>query len=105
MAEQDPSTVVRLYLASATGRIAPADRWEIVGRLTRHSEVAQDHNLPLMIWYAAEPLAAVDAGRALQLGLDGKIPQLATFMARRVAALGTPEALALVVGADFFARG
>jgi putative membrane-bound dehydrogenase-like protein len=99
LAEQDSSPVVRLYLASAAGRIALADRWEIVSRLTRHGEDARDHNLPLMVWYAAEPLATIDAGRALQLALDGKIPQIATFMARRVAALGTSEALALVVGA------
>lgn len=50
-----------------------------------------------MVWYAAEPLAEVDAQRALRLALDGALPTVANFMARRVASPGTPEALALVV--------
>ncbi|HEY4310233.1 MAG TPA: PVC-type heme-binding CxxCH protein [Pirellulales bacterium] len=99
LAEHDPSPVVRLYLASAAGRLPVEARWELVGPLARHAEDAGDHNLPLLIWYAAEPLAAVDAKRALNLALDGGIPQLSSFMARRVAAQGTPEALALVVEA------
>ena len=62
LAERDPSPVVRLYLASAAGRLSPEARWNVVGQLARHAENAEDHNLPLLIWYAAEPLAAADAG-------------------------------------------
>jgi len=97
LAEQDESPVVRLYLASASGRLNPEQRWAIASALVKHAEDAQDHNLPLLIWYASEPLAEVDAQRALTLALDGRIPKVAQFMARRVAARGTPEALALVV--------
>ena len=97
LAQRDPSPVVRLYLASAAGRLPADERWDIVGALARHAEDADDHNLPLMIWYAAEPLAEVNARRALALALDGRIPQVASFMARHVAAQVSPEALALVV--------
>src|SRR5262249_28093224 len=57
LAKEDPSPVVRLYLASAAQRLPLADRWELLGNLLAHAEDAADHNLPLMYWYAAEPLA------------------------------------------------
>ena len=37
-------------------------RWAVLEGLVAHAEDAGDHNLPLMYWYAAEPLADVDAG-------------------------------------------
>src|SRR5262249_2336753 len=64
LARTDPSPLVRLYLASALQRLPLAERWEIVSGLIGHSEDAGDHNLPLMYWYAVEPLAALDAPRA-----------------------------------------
>ncbi|WP_254053661.1 PVC-type heme-binding CxxCH protein [Singulisphaera sp. GP187] len=96
-AKTDASPVVRLYLASALQRIPGADRWEILGALTQWSEDAGDHNLPLMEWYAAEPLAVADPARALRLATEAKIPTLLPFMARRIGAIGTPEAIALLV--------
>ena len=57
MAKSDPSPVVRLYLASALQEIRLDERWEILAGLASHAEDAGDHNLPLMYWYAAEPLA------------------------------------------------
>jgi putative heme-binding domain-containing protein len=50
-----------------------------------------------MYWYAAEPLADLDAGRALRLAAGAKVPTLLPFMARRVASAGTPGAVALLV--------
>ena len=73
------------------------DRWDILDGLLGHSEDVSDHNLPLMDWYAAEPLAAVDARRALRLAASSKINRLQEFMARRVGSLGTPESLAILV--------
>lgn len=96
-ARTDASPVVRLYLASALQRIPVADRWEILEALTQRSEDASDHNLPLMEWYAAEPLAVADSARALKLAIEAKIPTLLPFMARRIGAIGTPEAIALLV--------
>jgi putative membrane-bound dehydrogenase-like protein len=97
MAQTDKSAVVRLYLASAMQRLPVSDRWEIVEALASHGEDASDHNIPLMVWYAAEPLAAQNAQRALQIAENSKLPNLLNFTIRRTAAIGTPEALAEVV--------
>ncbi len=99
LAKKDTSPVVRLYLASACDRMAPEDRWPVLEGLIAHAEDAQDHNLPLMYWYAAEPLAGEDTEKALALALRSKVPPLPAFMVRRVAAGGAPEAIALLVKA------
>ena len=99
MAEGDPSPVVRLALASALQRLPLKERWPILEALVAHSEDSDDHNLPLMYWYAAEPLAAADPARALKLAQGAKVPKLLPFTVRRVAAIGTPEALATLVEA------
>ncbi len=57
MAKNDDSPIVRLYLASAAGRLPLEARWDILKGLLSHAEDANDHNLPLMYWYATEPLA------------------------------------------------
>jgi putative membrane-bound dehydrogenase-like protein len=97
LAENDDSPVVRLYLSSALLRLPLEERWALLPGLLAHSQDAADHNLPLMYWYAAEPLAEVDAARAMRLAADGRIPLVLSFMARRLAKIGTPEALAVVV--------
>lgn len=86
MAREDASPVVRLYLASALQRIPTDKRWTILEGLLSHADDRNDHNLPLMYWYAAEPLAEVDAKRALKLAIDAKVPIL-EFMVRRLCAL------------------
>jgi putative membrane-bound dehydrogenase-like protein len=94
LAQSDPSPVVRLYLAAALQRVAVEKRWEIVTALNQHAEDATDHNLPLMNWYAAEPLAVQDMRRALALVEQSKLPRMMHFTVRRVAAIGTPQAFA-----------
>jgi putative membrane-bound dehydrogenase-like protein len=85
LAAEDPSPVVRLALASALQRIPPAARWQIATALVAHGEDAADHNLPLMNWYAIEPLVPLDTPRALDLALAGRIPTVAKFIVRRAA--------------------
>ncbi len=92
MAKNDPSPVVRLYLASALQRMQVEDRWEIIEGLVSHAEDKDDHNLPLMYWYAAEPLAETDPARALKLAIDAKVPML-EFMVRRISSIDKPEAI------------
>jgi len=60
--------------------------------LVQRSEDASDHNLPLMLWYAAEPLAVLDASRALQMAEKSKIPNLLPYMIRRVGEINTSTA-------------
>jgi putative membrane-bound dehydrogenase-like protein len=99
LAAKDPSPVVRLYLASAAQRLPLAERWDLLQGLVSHAEDAADHNLPLMYWYAAEPLAEVDSSRALALADRAKLPLLLPFMIRRISSQGTKEAIAPLVKA------
>ena len=86
LAAHDPSPLVRLYVASALQRIPHAQRWKVAEALVQHSQDADDHNLPLMIWYGVEPLVPSDARRALKLAGISKIPLVSRFIVRRAAA-------------------
>jgi putative membrane-bound dehydrogenase-like protein len=97
--KEDRSPVVRLALASAAPRLEPQNRWFIVSALHSRAEDASDHNLPLMAWYALEPLVPLDIDRALKIALESKLPRTAEFTARRVATIGTPEAMRSLVSA------
>jgi hypothetical protein len=86
LAADDPSPVVRLYLASALQRTPPAKRWEVVTNLFKHGEDADDHNLPVVYWCAAEGSIAADPNRGVKLLTETKIPKLRQFIARRITA-------------------
>ena len=83
---------MRLYLAGALQRVPPARRWDVLAGLLARAEDADDHNLPLMVWYAAEPTVEVDMDRTLGLALETQLPNLLPFTVRRIAATDTPEA-------------
>ncbi len=86
LAVADPSPIVRLYLASAAQRLPPEARWELVAGLLSHSEDADDHNLPLLYWYATEPLVAADPDRALKLADSCRLDLVTRYILRRTAA-------------------
>ncbi len=86
MAKEDASPLVRLYLASACQRMPVGERWDILAALAAHEEDRDDHNLPLMIWYALEPAVAGDSKRALAIARSAKVPNLARYVTRRVTA-------------------
>jgi putative membrane-bound dehydrogenase-like protein len=86
LAAEDPSPVVRLYLASAMQR-APVDRRRpILEPLIARADDALDHNLPLMYWYALEPVVASDRKSAATLLSKTKIPKVRELIVRRMAA-------------------
>jgi hypothetical protein len=84
LARTDPSPIVRLYLASAAQRMSLDDRWPIVAELVGHPQDTLDHNLPMMLWYAAEPCIAVDSSRGAALLGACKLPKILEFVARRM---------------------
>lgn len=86
LAEKDASPVVRMYLASAAGRIPLDDRWPILEALVTREEDIDDRNIPLLVWYAAEPAVAGDIARAANLLAVCKMPKLQEFISRRMAA-------------------
>lgn len=96
LAETDNSAMVRLYLTSAMLRLPPVQRWDVMEALVQKSEDKEDHNLPLMVWYATEPLATVDAKRALQLAEKAKLPKLLPYTVQRIGAIGTDESKKLL---------
>lgn len=100
LARNDPSPVVRRFLASAAQRIAPAKRWDIVESLLAHGEDASDHNLPLLYWFALEPLVPVDPARALALGGKTPLTPIRGWITRRHATLSEDAAHADSKGAN-----
>lgn len=86
LAKIDPSPVVRMYLASAAGRVALDSRWPLLEALVARGEDAGDPNIPLLVWYAAEPAVAADAANAAKLLVLCKMPKVQEFIARRMAA-------------------
>ncbi|MEX0726308.1 MAG: PVC-type heme-binding CxxCH protein [Planctomycetaceae bacterium] len=84
VAENDPSPLVRLALASGMQRLNGEPRWELARRLTAHEEDVDDHNLPLMLWYGVEPLIASDLNSAMALVHSSRIPLIRKYVARRM---------------------
>ncbi len=97
LAKQSPSPVVRLYLASALQRMPNESRWDILAGLLGHAEDAEDHNLPLMDWWALEPLCASDPQRALSLAAESKVPRVLSYAVRRIGGLGGNATDTLIV--------
>ncbi len=87
MAESDPSPSVRLRIASAVQKLPTADRWPLLTALASHAGDTSDHNLPLMVWYAAEGAVAADPVRGVALMNSAARPKLHEFIARRVLAV------------------
>jgi hypothetical protein len=49
-----------------------------------------------MLWYASEPLAAIDMKRALDLAQKSKMPKHLPYTIQRIAAIGTDDAKKLL---------
>lgn len=100
MAAAETSPAVRLALASAMQRLPLTARWDLAAALLAHGEDATDHNIPTVLWYGVDPLAAADEVRFLDLAAAAKITALRELMWRRaafgntgaIAAGGTPDA-------------
>lgn len=86
LAAQDPSPVVRLYLAAGLQRVPVPQRAPVLKGLLARGEDAKDHNLPFMYWYAAEPVVGLGADQGIRMLQDTRIPKVREFIARRMVA-------------------
>jgi putative membrane-bound dehydrogenase-like protein len=86
----EESPKVRLALGVALRRIDLDQRWELAEALVSHGEDARDTFIPLIVWYAIEPLVQKDLPRSLQLAVQSQIPLIRQFIARRAVDTKTP---------------
>ena len=84
MAGEDRSALVRLTLASTLQRLPVADRVALATPLVAHREDANDHNLPLIIWYGLIPVGDVDAPALAALGATCKLSETLRCVTRRL---------------------
>lgn len=84
-AASEESAPVRLAMAAAMQRLPEEMKWSVAQGLVAHAIDAEDHNQPLMLWYGIEPLVASDPARAMELVGKSQIPQVTSFILRRLA--------------------
>lgn len=92
MSAKDTSALVRLYIASATQRMEPSQTWTIVKNLSVKEADAKDANIPFLVWYALEPLVALDPAKALDIAMEAKLPNLLLFSIQRAGAIDNQNA-------------
>ena len=93
MARKDSSGLVRLALASTIQRLPVDDRLPLAEALMSRTEDADDHNLPLLVWYGLIPVAQSDPIGLANAAIESKWPKTQRLIARRLAQNieGTPE--------------
>ena len=85
IAREGDSALVRLALASGLQRMPLETRWMLARALAKRDEDNRDQNLPLMLWYAVEPLISDDLEKFVALGVESSIGRVRVNVARRVA--------------------
>lgn len=98
MAKSDTSALVRLYIASAAQRTPAEKRWDMVDALYQRPEDKDDHNMPLMVWYAFAPLVEKDMNRAAEIALRAKLPNAVKYTTRRLGEIKTPGSKKVLEG-------
>ncbi len=84
LAKSEPEARTRLALAAQLQRLPVDQRWGVLEGLTSHRSDELDKNIPLLVWYGAEPLADVDPVRLLNLARKSGWKQLTQFVVRRM---------------------
>jgi putative heme-binding domain-containing protein len=85
-AANDKSPLVRREIASALrGEAIPwRAKTDIATALLGHKEDAEDHTIPLLIWYGIEPVVGADAEAGMKLAAASKMDQVTGFIYRRL---------------------
>jgi putative membrane-bound dehydrogenase-like protein len=91
LAAKEISPAVRLVLASTLQRLPVQRRITLATLLTRGPQDADDHNLPLLVWYGLIPTAEADPQRLATFALHCKWPKTQRFAVRRLAEISTQQ--------------
>jgi len=83
-ARGDNSGLVRLALASTLQRLPVRRRCELAAPLVARAADADDHNLPLLVWYGLMPVADVDDAALADLATVCTWPATRRLIARRL---------------------
>lgn len=85
LATNDPSSFVRLTLASTLQRLPYKQRPQLAAVLCSHADDAGDHNLPLLIWYGLIPVADNNSQALVDIAEKAQLPLVRKFATRRLA--------------------
>jgi putative heme-binding domain-containing protein len=101
LAMNDPSGLVRLAVASTLQRMPVGSRADLAAALMTRGEDADDHNLPLLVWYGMIPAVETDPRRAADVAIATRWPKTQRLIARRLASLieRHPEGMERLVAA------
>jgi putative heme-binding domain-containing protein len=84
MAKTDSSSLVHLALASLLQRLPVSNRAELATPLVAREANAEDHNLPLLIWYGLIPLGDEEPDVLAALAANCQLPLTRQYIARRL---------------------
>ncbi len=84
LAAKDSSGLVRLALASTLQHLPVALRPAVAAGLLSHKEDANDHNLPLLIWYGLIPVGDSEPSALAKLAAKCELPLTLKYITRRV---------------------
>ncbi len=84
LAREDSSGLVRLSLASTLQRLPVSQRSTLAAALVTRSEDANDHNLPMMVWYGLIPVADSDPDALVNVANASTWPLVRRWIARRL---------------------
>ncbi len=85
MARTDDSGLVRLALASTLQRLPVSMRAQLATELTRRAIDANDHNLPLLVWYGLIPVAEKYSMQLADVAIACQWPKTQRLIVRRLA--------------------
>ncbi|MFG0261985.1 MAG: cytochrome C, partial [Novipirellula sp. JB048] len=85
MAAHDRSAAVRLTLTSTLQRLPLQNRARLAQALARRGEDADDHNIPLMIWYGLMPLGEERPGDLVRVARSCEQAKTLQWIARCLA--------------------
>jgi putative membrane-bound dehydrogenase-like protein len=91
------SPAFRLAAATSLPKADDFKFWMLFTRLIENTADEQDHNLPLMYWYALEPEIARFPDLGLPVLASSKIPILQSYAARRITSTAEPAGMKALV--------